>query len=75
MTIYEAMTGIYEDIDLKDAKGRIPAEIVCIYPPDIPVLIPGEVIKKEDIDQIQKAEENGSRVTGLYGSRIRVVKQ
>jgi arginine/lysine/ornithine decarboxylase len=75
MTIYEAMTGIHEDIDMEDAEGRIPAEIVCIYPPDIPVLIPGEAITKEAIDQIRRAEGNGSRVTGLYGGRIRVVKQ
>ena len=75
MTIYEAMTAPYEDIDMQEAEGRIPAETVCIYPPDIPVLIPGEIIRKEDMEEIRRAMESGRRVTGMYGGRIRVVKR
>ncbi|HCS00671.1 MAG TPA: ornithine decarboxylase, partial [Lachnospiraceae bacterium] len=55
MTIYEAMTAPYEDIGMQEAEGRIPAETVCIYPPDIPVLIPGEIIRKEDMEEIRRA--------------------
>ncbi len=34
----------FEKVNLKDAIGRISAEMVCPYPPGIPLLIPGEIL-------------------------------
>ena len=37
---------------LKDAIGKISKEMIMIYPPGIPVIIPGEVFTKEVIQEI-----------------------
>ena len=37
-------------IDIKKAKGKISSESVMIYPPGIPLLIPGEIISKNILD-------------------------
>ncbi len=37
---------------LKEALNEIAAESVMIYPPGIPLVIPGEVVTKEIVQQI-----------------------
>lgn len=39
----------YKEIELKYALSRVCMEVICDYPPGVPVLLPGEVIKKEHI--------------------------
>ncbi len=40
----------YKEVDLKYSVSRVCMEVVLDYPPGIPILLPGEVIKKEHID-------------------------
>ncbi|MFH1612174.1 MAG: aminotransferase class I/II-fold pyridoxal phosphate-dependent enzyme [bacterium] len=40
-------------VPLKKSKGNICAEIICFYPPGIPILIPGEQITDEIIDYLE----------------------
>ncbi|WP_269625153.1 lysine decarboxylase [Prochlorococcus marinus] len=40
----------FEKVNLQDAQGRISVEMVCPYPPGIPLLIPGEILDKARID-------------------------
>ena len=40
----------FEKVNLKDSVGRISIEMVCPYPPGIPLLIPGEVLDEERVD-------------------------
>ena len=40
----------YERVNLQDAIGRISVEMVCPYPPGIPLLIPGETLDKARVD-------------------------
>jgi len=47
MTISEAMDGRKKSIALKESAGFISGEFVYIYPPGIPILVPGEWISKE----------------------------
>nr|WP_306663978.1 hypothetical protein [Robertmurraya korlensis] len=53
-----------EIILLSKAVGRVCAESVIPYPPGIPLLLPGESIKSEDIEQIYSLLEAGSRFQG-----------
>lgn len=41
-----------KNVLLKNALGKISKEMIMIYPPGIPVIIPGEVFSKKVIDQI-----------------------
>ena len=40
----------YKEVDLKYSVSRVCMEVIVDYPPGIPILLPGEVIRKEHID-------------------------
>ncbi len=42
----------FREVEVKFAMSRVSMELICDYPPGIPVLIPGEVIKKEHIEYL-----------------------
>lgn len=42
----------YKEVELKYALARVSMELITDYPPGIPILLPGEVIKKEHIDYL-----------------------
>ncbi len=42
-----------KEIELKYAIARVSMELIADYPPGIPVLLPGEVIKKEHIEYLK----------------------
>jgi arginine/lysine/ornithine decarboxylase len=75
MTPREAFFSTHKAIPLRDSSGKISSEIVTVYPPGIPILIPGEVITKEIVDYIEKMVSLGAIVDGLEeeNSKIRVV--
>lgn len=53
-------------IDLNDAVGEISKESIMVYPPGIPLIIPGEMFTKEIIDHINYYYETGARVLSDY---------
>ncbi len=40
----------YREVELKYSISRVAMEVITNYPPGVPVLLPGEVIKKEHLD-------------------------
>ena len=40
----------FEKVSLKDSVGRISVEMICPYPPGIPLLVPGEVLDQARVD-------------------------
>ena len=40
----------FEKINLRNAVGRISVEMICPYPPGIPLLIPGEILDEARVD-------------------------
>jgi len=57
-------------IPIKEAVGKVCADIVCPYPPGIPLIIPGEIIDKERVDWIT---EQGKYREDLYNFYIKVL--
>ncbi|MBD2627952.1 aminotransferase class I/II-fold pyridoxal phosphate-dependent enzyme [Trichormus variabilis] len=55
-------------------EGRICAEIVCPYPPGIPLLMPGELITKASLDDIQQIAELGGLITGCADETLKTLK-
>ncbi len=43
----------FKEISVKYALSLVSMEMICDYPPGIPILLPGEVIKKEHIEYLQ----------------------
>ena len=54
MTINEAWDAESEIVPLEDANNRIAADFVNLYPPGIPLIVPGEVISEQFIEEIKR---------------------
>lgn len=63
-----------EVIPFKQSAGRIIAEFIYVYPPGIPILLPGEVISQDNIDYIIDHVEVGLPVKGPEDRFIKQVK-
>lgn len=61
----EAFFAGYEFISQDKAVGRLSSEIVTVYPPGIPLLVPGEVITEDVMAYLKKVAELGGTVDGL----------
>ena len=80
MTITEAEDRPRETILLDEAQNRISASYVIVYPPDSPLIVPGEVFDSGLIGRIHALRRNGLTVTGLQQdasgrSCVRVIRE
>ncbi|QHQ60321.1 aminotransferase class I/II-fold pyridoxal phosphate-dependent enzyme [Anaerocolumna sedimenticola] len=64
-----------EVILLSDSIGRITAEYINLYPPGIPLLVPGEKISRELLLKIIGYQKNGLSIQGLddTGKFVKVI--
>lgn len=65
MALSEAMDGKKELLLLSDCTGRISAEFIYLYPPGIPIVVPGERIEKEVVKRVLWYREMGFPVEGM----------
>ena len=70
----EAFFAPTETLPIKQTRDRISAELVCPYPPGIPVLIPGEVITPEALDYLQKIKIMGGYISGCADPNLNQLK-
>ncbi len=59
MTLQAAAEAEHEDIGLEAAEGRIAGEYIYCYPPGIPLVVPGETLRRETLQQLQALQEGG----------------
>ncbi|MBD2576559.1 aminotransferase class I/II-fold pyridoxal phosphate-dependent enzyme [Oscillatoria sp. FACHB-1406] len=74
MTPRKAFFAPRETLPLEDAAGRISAELICPYPPGIPVLLPGEIVTKDAIDFLQQILALGGCITGCSDSTLKTIQ-
>ncbi len=65
MTVAEAWEAPREWIPLPEAEGRISAGFINLFPPDCPVLVPGERFGRAETERIRRSMEENLTVTGL----------
>ncbi|MEH2281101.1 MAG: aminotransferase class I/II-fold pyridoxal phosphate-dependent enzyme [Nostoc sp.] len=70
----EAFFAVSETLPLTQTNKRICAEIVCPYPPGIPVLMPGEVITKSVLEYLQQIQAMGGFISGCNDISLRTLK-
>ena len=58
---------------LEESKGKVSADMVCLYPPGAPVIVPGEIIDSQALELIGQAKEASIHVTGINNGVISVV--
>ncbi|WP_442599344.1 aminotransferase class I/II-fold pyridoxal phosphate-dependent enzyme [Neobacillus sp. D3-1R] len=71
LTPRDAFYSDTELVPINEAVGRIIAEFVMVYPPGIPIFIPGEIITKDNLSYIQKNMEAGLPVQGPEDDEIK----
>ena len=75
-TIYQKLPAVMEMYDAYDAEhqavyafkasGKVSGAFINIYPPGIPLVVPGEIMNDKLIDDVIKAVNSGLEVDGLY---------
>lgn len=66
----------YEILPLGECEGRVAAEYIYLYPPGIPLLVPGERFNKRLVERILEYKEQGLSIQGMMdkdGETIKVV--
>ena len=69
-TVFEDDT---ETIPVELAEGRTAKDFVSVYPPGIPVTVPGRVISAQAVDTLLEAKKEGLTITGLTDGNITVL--
>ncbi|MDZ8258113.1 aminotransferase class I/II-fold pyridoxal phosphate-dependent enzyme [Nostoc sp. ChiQUE01b] len=70
----EAFFAVSEILPLIQTNKRICAEIVCPYPPGIPVLMPGEVITESVLEYLQQIQAIGGFISGCNDISLKSLK-
>ncbi|MFM7014587.1 MAG: aminotransferase class I/II-fold pyridoxal phosphate-dependent enzyme [Actinomycetota bacterium] len=70
----DAFFAPYEKVPAKDSIGRICAELICPYPPGVPVLSPGERITKQAFDALMTARDTGVRIAFVADPTLETIK-
>ena len=73
LEIDEAVNQPSEKVLLDHAEGRIIGDYLYLYPPGIPLMVPGEVIQMKQIKKIKDSLRQGLDVHGAYFKAERAV--
>lgn len=78
LTPRDAFYAETELVPFDESEGRIVAEFIMVYPPGIPIFIPGEIVTKDNLLYIKKNIEVGLPVQGpenFDARMLRVIKE
>lgn len=73
MSISEAVERKHMRLPLSKAAGRVSGGYLCLYPPDLPLILPGEVISPEMAKSVREYQKNGFTVTGVVDEFVEIV--
>ncbi|MCM1257127.1 MAG: aminotransferase class V-fold PLP-dependent enzyme [Roseburia sp.] len=76
MELFGAMEEETKVVSFDEAAGKISGAMVSLYPPGIPVLLPGEKITKDFIKNVRECQKLGLNVQGIadiFNERIDVI--
>jgi arginine/lysine/ornithine decarboxylase len=65
MPIYKAWDSDYDILRLDHATGSCSADFINLYPPGIPLVVPGEIITQKLIDDLKSFIKQGMNVQGV----------
>ncbi|XP_056697306.1 uncharacterized protein [Spinacia oleracea] len=64
LTPREAFFAKKRRVNIKDAIGKICGELICPYPPGIPIMIPGELVSERALNMLQQSKAFGATISG-----------
>ena len=65
MEMYDAYDADHQEVYAFKASGKVSGAFINIYPPGIPLVVPGEIMNDKLIDDVIKAVNSGLEVDGL----------
>lgn len=74
MQIYQARELSYKEVKLEEAVGKMSADFIFLYPPGIPMIVPGEIISRQFIENVKECIEMGLKIEGLANLTSRRIK-
>ncbi|WP_313130009.1 aminotransferase class I/II-fold pyridoxal phosphate-dependent enzyme [Anaerocolumna sp.] len=74
MSSWKADNCLQESIPLTLSEGRISGDYVYLYPPGIPLLVPGERISKSLLEDIYSYQREGLHLQGLQDEKGQYIK-
>ncbi len=70
----EAYFATTETIRIEEAGDRLCGELICPYPPGIPLLMPGEVITTNAINYLRQILAAGGTITGCNDPTLQTIQ-
>ncbi len=74
MSPREAFFAATETLPLEKTDSCICAEIICPYPPGIPILMPGEIITRRALNYLQAIQAMGGLIAGCADNSLETLK-
>ena len=62
MSIHDAIEADHETIPLEESSGHTAGEYLFLYPPGIPLIVPGETVTEEQLCLLEKKAEEGYEI-------------
>ena len=75
LTPREIFYGATKDVSFEEAVGKIAAESVTAFPPDIPIVAMGQIIKQEHIDAIKRLLQHDVTILGADNEKIKIAME
>lgn len=76
MELCQAWNFPAKEVSFEEAAGKMAADFIYLYPPGIPLIVPGEVITAEFLDRLRECRKQELAVEGsanLSSGRINIV--
>lgn len=73
-SIAEALEAAHTVVELRESVGRISGEYVYLYPPGIPILVPGERIDPEFVSDVAQMKMRGMMPEGLQDQKAEYIR-
>lgn len=70
ISIAKALEAETKELLMEDALGKMSAEYLYLYPPGVPIIVPGEVITEEIIKVCRNYEKTGLKIRGLKSGSL-----
>ncbi|KAL4448024.1 hypothetical protein ABPG75_005243 [Micractinium tetrahymenae] len=74
LTPRNAFFAASEAVPAAQAVGRVSAELLCPYPPGVPVAYPGEVLTEAALQQLRQVLRSGGIVTGCSDGSLETLR-
>jgi arginine decarboxylase len=70
----EAFFAVAQTVPIAQSINQVSAELICPYPPGIPLLLPGERITQESIDYLKMVQRSGGFISGCADPELQTIQ-